>query len=995
MLVSNCNKVANIQCNCTATFSSYNPVTYATLDVGSLIFTGCTPTQYVIDWHLDSSYVVGSPALTKSQILALPVILISAKSKALNPEIAIDVEHPFSGTGAIIVEFYGKVYPVLRFADIGGQRIYATPFRCTTYCQSLDTNLPAIVINKLECGIVGGSPSAGFDYRIYYGTGGANKNNTFRFGITPPDVPVYGRKYVAFWFAPAGVADTIGVYYKEETTPLYYIKVGGNSGTSDTTTPKQLGANDVKFVIDYTKDRTVQVNDYLRIEVVGSPSGDTIWTLQLKCLDANAFKIGPDYELSECSYFHSGLRQIDASPAKKPTLVYDPTSCSYVVTWHMTSVISPNYANFATNPVTCVSNLCKYNSIDSIRNLTSFDNVATSGTAGKAIGTLSYKRTYYIAAYTNAARSAGSAKYSYYYDAPNNKLTFIFYHLGNYTTVYNNYYSRMADSRIVGSGNTAYIAKTDPLTPECIANMEDMWHYRVVNNFWLNSVPTYDAAGNETWACGDCAWGNQHVINYHVSSPVRFNSGGPNNFTSTGAELRFKAKNRGTGYAAPTIISSTGDLTYIIVNRIPNLVPNPNPAVPRSCANEEGNWQSDSITIWGTNGTLEISVGGIVTTLTVTNNLKTAVTTFASVNYNTYYNAQILLSSYIDFIGIMEITPYNGIRDDFNNYFILNKEEAFDYCTYGRISVARDGAYTSMSGTNSRTLTLNVPPATKWTRGTIVRGKSSGATCEILSYWRTDFVNLAVEPLKYDIKYVVNGTFQAGEILEASTDGGVTWGNEADQNAGAPTISAARASESGSTGCLNGQFTNGWQFITEVPNETCKDFYFYYQYPLHSLNMLCPDYPGDGTGWVQVGNTDRYNVFNLTVEFYRTAEESGLTPTELIDFRENNYRIYNRLNVNGVSINVLKLNVAPNTAWSVGDVIRGQLSGAECTIVSKIDDFSYYVNNLNSYVYRDAEVVGKYSGGVWSNLADQTIGAPRMVGELIYEVYNGLQTFPT
>ena len=95
----------------------------------------------------------------------------------------------------------------------------------------------------------------------------------------------------------------------------------------------------------------------------------------------------------------------------------------------MTSVISPNYANFATNPVTCVSNLCKYNSIDSIRNLTSFDNVATSGTAGKAIGTLSYKRTYYIAAYTNAARSAGSAKYSYYYDAPNNKLTFIFYHL--------------------------------------------------------------------------------------------------------------------------------------------------------------------------------------------------------------------------------------------------------------------------------------------------------------------------------------------------------------------------------------------------------------------------------------------------------------------------------------------------------------------------------------------------------------------------------------
>ena len=507
MLVSNCNKVASIQCNCTAAFSSYNPQTYATLDVGSLVFTGCTPTQYVIDWHLDSSYVVGSPALTKNQILALPVVLISAKSKALNPEIAINVEHPFSGAGALIVKFYGKIYPVLRFADISGERVYATPFRCTTYCESLDVSLPTIVINKLECGIVGGSPSVGYDYRIYYGTGGVNKNNTFSFGIVPPDVPVYGKKYVAFWFSPAGVADTIGVYYKEETTPLYYIHIGGDSGTNDTTTPKQLAANEVKFVIDYTEGRTVQVNDYLRIEVTGSTYADTIWTLQLKCLDANAFKIGPDYALSECSYFHSGLRQIDASPTKKPTLVYDPISCSYVVTWYMTSVISSNYANFATNPVTCISNLCKYNSINTVRNLSSFDNVATSGTAGKAVGALIYKVTNYIAAYTNGARSPGSAKYSYYSDPINGKFTFIFYHLGDYTTVYKNYYTRMADDRIVSSGSTAYIAKTDPLTPECITNMEDMWHYRVIIIFLIFSVYIFDEVGIVCLYCCVFCWG--------------------------------------------------------------------------------------------------------------------------------------------------------------------------------------------------------------------------------------------------------------------------------------------------------------------------------------------------------------------------------------------------------------------------------------------------------------------------------------------------------
>ena len=69
----------------------------------------------------------------------------------------------------------------------------------------------------------------------------------------------------------------------------------------------------------------------------------------------------------------------------------------------------------------------------------------------------------------------------------------------------------------------------------------------------------------------------------------------------------------------------------------------------------------------------------------------------------------------------------------------------------------------------------------------------------------------------------------------------------------------------------------------------------------------------------------------------------------------------------------LKINVAPATDWTCGDVITGQSSGASCIVLAKKAINEYWVRGAVG-TFTDGEVIGVT--GVAAKLADQDVGSP-------------------
>lgn len=1083
MILTNCNEIINVLCGCALSFvpNVISPSYNGKLSAGSLVGTGCTGpiTNYIIDWYLNATLVNnkwegGTKVLTTGSRLSYSS--------------DIQWEHPFFDTtnnaGSIPAEYFGLYCPVVRKIEIGGQDIYGIPTRCKNYCNL--NYLPAIDVQEVGCGMVGGSPSANYSFRVYYfpTQPPINRINKFNFVITPYN----NYKYVAvrFW-AGTSRYDSFRLYYNDQTnkTLLTSYAVGTNISTDNSL--NQLGEQYLYLVLDYTQGRTVKEKDSIYVEAEASSTLDTQWDFQIICLKQEDLEISPG--ISQCNYFYPGLRDFNFDSPYTPTTEYANNIagiCGFRTTFYLNQMINSAYAT---------SNLAKYTNIRQVtsHNLTNDPKTfSINFTTGEIKATLYYNR---MNTGCYSARSSGVGNLTYskvvrYFDPRFNKSQFICYDIRDYQA-----YKGSIDSKVNKNGvidfweyiNGTYTDKTD------------MFYYRYGSYGGKQSSNSllYGSTTIEQLACGDTAGSDHSNRFFHTSSPTLC----INNFAATTsasemnsaledmAEIRFRSLVKGTGYTSPTI-TVEGDLTCIVLNKIPNsatvcqadsilvrgnsgiltiqgpgspdIAPfsipinkatksikdtlqeyftqptiqiyaaknievsafttveirfkavNPNitytsPTVlvsgditafiiSRTVA-AVGIRQSDSIILSGTTGTVTISgTGGITTSFTADNNTNTttildlasAVADFASTRNGlspavaAYEAAGIELSAYTGFICSIETNIYDGIRNDYNLYY--NK----DFITYDptrcdtRSEWVLGQVNTLMSHTSSRTLTVrDAYPSVGaygvdgWSRGEIIRGRTSSATCEIVSWKGAN---------QYDIKYTTSGTFVAGEQLQNELKNKIAY---------FVSISALPGPECVYTNCRTAQTPNGCIAYHDFVNEIYKDFYYYYEYPLVSLNNLC----GGDTNWWTSGNKDIYNILYTTINFHKTSLEDGLTPEQVIiaKHRENNFEIYTRIDEIGEIFSVLRVNVNPETPWAAGDIVRGTTSTATCKIIGSYNDpnypgvIGYYVEAVNGR-FVDKEIIGVT--GVAAKQAQQDFGAPRIVGKLVYKKENGNQIFP-
>lgn len=1060
MLVSNCNKVITVPCNCTISFSppAVTPSTNGLLDVGSLIGVGCTSpiTNYIIDWYIDGV-----------------LVLTTGSNKSYSSDII--QEHPFSGVGnAIPAPYYGTYYPVVRKFEIAGEDIYGIPVKCRNYCQL--NSLNPVVVQKIECGVTGDSPDTGYSFKIYYKPSQPPSlmTQSFPFGVTTSN----NYQYVAIKFYAGPVeGDTFRVYYNNGATRelMAYYGVGRYYETNEIT--HSFGGSTLLLILDFTDGRTVGTNDILNIEVESGNVADTEWYFNITCLTTQDLEISPG--ISQCEYFNVGLRQFKLSGIYEPTVTYyDYTTavCGYQFKFYLNQILS---SNFSTSNLKKYTNILEYSNLPAIPSTEEisvflYDRITTAHYAERGSSTYSLKNEWYTIYYDpNVSRLE-----QFYYDKRdldsvrtnqrinhdgfttyyrfkqtalvNPDKTSLFYYkwanlTGGISTKYK-FYEEVVETLECGDSSGAW-AKNFPVESQffCYNNIitetssyymdsqyDDMVEIRFksIERYVTYTTPSISFNGNL-----QC-----HVLNKITSTEgtngalqedailIKGNTGtltfsGPGGLTQTltlvggslkdavqtfvtqsmieayakkkieisaytQPEIRFKPITLGGSLTAPTVVvSGTGaNITATVIKR------------SNAIAASESDFavsETYSILLSGTTGTVTIfGIGGITTSFTAAGNLEDALQTFiyntfidathVGANIEYYVNVGVIPVAYTGYIGRISLLYYDGMRDDFNKYYPYEENAAQDILDCNiRTSLVLSSVETCMSSCPVRTLTVNnsSPIANNWEngwhRGDIITG-SGGATCEIVSWHAISGFNVT-----YDIKNVIGGTgtFTVGETLQNSTG----------KTAAFVSVSAANLAETHVyTGCRNGEFPHGETYFMYDTNEIYKDFYWFYYYPLASLNTLCSNDPQ----WVldSTNTQSRYYLMFVTLNFHRTDLEVGKTTEEINDIRENNFEIYTRLNYlqeeSGDFFSVLQLNVAPNPQWNPGDTVYGSRSNASCHIISNPDitGLRYYVDQISG-TFMDAEIIG--TATLPQNKVQQNYGAPRIVGNLVYRKERG------
>ena len=314
MILSNCNCGKKVECGCYFSFDSWDNNLISILSVGNLLGGECILDEYVIDWYRDGEHAMVS-------------------GKGNDPD--IETFHPFVGSEAVPVP-PGEWTPVIRYVVIGGQQIYMKGKKCKSFCEYQGELPNIIVVNKLNCGLIGeGENNAEmyYDFRLKYSTSQdfSLASRTIRFYLDQD------TRYVALQFNGFQVADLIEVFYKEESAQLLAYVIGTNLPRTDATVfPEEIDWNRVKMVINL-EDRTFQEGDYLTIKInpsVKEPGNyNTNWTLDMKCLPANSFR---------CDWFSKELRKIDLSTVD---CSFDSTNCRYVFTWYYQNVMPSSFSS--------------------------------------------------------------------------------------------------------------------------------------------------------------------------------------------------------------------------------------------------------------------------------------------------------------------------------------------------------------------------------------------------------------------------------------------------------------------------------------------------------------------------------------------------------------------------------------------------------------------------------------------------------------------------
>ena len=447
-MITNCNCAERIDCGCTVSFDTYDNNLLSVLSVGKLIGGSCTFDEYVIDWYRNGVKV-----------------LVSGKGS--NPE--IEAYHPFTGQAAIPVPS-GTYQPVLRYVVISGVRVFPAPKNCVKFCTDLSEPLPGITVLPINCGTTGGNPDSYYSFRIAYYT---TQDYSLASRVVRFDLSQDGStKYLALQFNGFSVADMIEAFYNDETTPLLAYICGQNLPvTNGGVTPNEIDWNAVKMVVNLT-DRSYSAGDFITLKVTPSvkeSNFNTQWTLDVKCLSADAF---------ECNFYRLTLRDIDFANV---AMAWNAVSCQYEVTipfvdWIGSSYLSSNMYRYA-GVMGTVPMQTSYNHLDGIAKIALKWN--TSCTAYVLFGAL----TYNMAGQVTVVKSGTTA-------------TFTFTNINDYNVWVSSYNSCMNSSHFSNYSS-------DP------ANVN---HYKWFMMQWQETMI----------GCGD-SFVNR-LLRFHYSSPVTFDS---------------------------------------------------------------------------------------------------------------------------------------------------------------------------------------------------------------------------------------------------------------------------------------------------------------------------------------------------------------------------------------------------------------------------------------------------------------------------------------
>lgn len=243
------------------------------------------PTNYVIDWHLESP--------------TGPIIITTGDSLATDPDIS--AIHPLIAEPVIS----GTYYPVIRFMTIDGVKYSVTNIPGASYSPDLLECLPSFIVQGYSC-----SCSNNYDTVIVYrntsqSSADASREIDFSIDETTTFIIINLRGY--------NVYDDLIITYKRadntEVEQLEWLRIGGYLNNYDlTTTPKLIDTlNPFKHVLDI-QHITYQLGDYITFKMIPNPSEpNTDWDLSFGCIcDSNFFNcidvIGPGYdEIDPCS----------------------------------------------------------------------------------------------------------------------------------------------------------------------------------------------------------------------------------------------------------------------------------------------------------------------------------------------------------------------------------------------------------------------------------------------------------------------------------------------------------------------------------------------------------------------------------------------------------------------------------------------------------------------------------------------------------------------
>ena len=317
-----------IDCGCVPEFT-FVTTPSTKIDVGILSETICTYDDYVIDWYDSEDNIV----LTTGKTFTDP---------------SVQLIHPLTGTSAVYMP--AGIYTArVRYVVIGGTTYYSSqalpPEACRDWCEGFDIDVAVTEVTAIECGERNLPIGSDYDYQLTYSPGMDYKQYS-NFNVQLASDGSSG--YLALNISAAQVPDTVEVYWGDINDNILLASYcsGSDITSSSEGTPAYLGGDGKKAVINYNQSpyKPYPAGQMLTVRVVSNVNINTIWSLQLKCLDENAFP-------ETTNWFPATLRNTDITNI----LITRTVDCIYTLKFTLPDSVI--------DPALLLTNFYKYNTI--------------------------------------------------------------------------------------------------------------------------------------------------------------------------------------------------------------------------------------------------------------------------------------------------------------------------------------------------------------------------------------------------------------------------------------------------------------------------------------------------------------------------------------------------------------------------------------------------------------------------------------------------------